>query len=121
MRKLVAMALGILGIFLINSWGIAQEKPGNPRLGKDIYEKHCLHCHGAKGDGTGPDAQYLTVRPANFHSLQSRSKTDMELLTIIAHGVVFSPMHGWRDRLTEEEMMDVLSYIRMLAPFNPIT
>jgi hypothetical protein len=33
--------------------------------------------------------------PANFHSLKSRSKTDMELLLAIKQGVLFSPMHGW--------------------------
>ena len=65
--------------------------------------------------------QFLTVPPANFHSLQSRSKTDWELMTVITYGVIFSPMHGWADRLTEQDRWDVLSYIRQLAPFNPVT
>jgi mono/diheme cytochrome c family protein len=29
-------------------------------------------------------------------------------------------MHGWGDRLSEQELWDVLSYIRTLAPFNPL-
>jgi mono/diheme cytochrome c family protein len=36
------------------------------------------------------------------------------------HGVVFSPMHGWGGRLTEQQMWDVLSYIRTIVPFNPV-
>lgn len=59
--------------------------------------------------------------PGNFHSLKSRSKTDMELLLAIKQGVLISPMHGWGDRLSEQEMLDVLRSIRTLAPFNPIS
>jgi hypothetical protein len=58
--------------------------------------------------------------PANFHSLKSRSKTDMELLLAIKQGVLFSPMHGWGDRISEQEMLDVRRSIHTLASFNPI-
>ena len=111
-------------IFILLTWtGLAfgQQMEADPHSGRDIYEAHCVQCHGLKGDGDGPDTQYLTVPPANFHSLESRSKTDWELMTIITHGVIFSPMHGWANRLTEQEILDVLNYIRLLAPFNPVT
>jgi mono/diheme cytochrome c family protein len=101
-------------------WGFSQEPFGNPKEGKVLYEKHCVLCHGINGDGDGPDTQFLLVQPANFHSLESRSKTDWDLMTIITFGAAFSPMHGWADRLTEEERWDVLRYIRLLAPFNPM-
>ena len=76
-----------------------------------------MGCHGEHGDGNGADSHYLIVKPANFLSERSRTKTDVELMTTIAHGVIFSPMHGWRDRLSQQDMLDVLSYIRFLAPF----
>lgn len=101
-------------------WGFSQEPFGNPKEGKVLYEKHCAHCHGTDGVGDGPDTQFLMVQPANFHSLESRSKTDWDLMTIITFGAAFSPMHGWADRLTEEVRWDVLRYIRLLAPFNPM-
>lgn len=101
-------------------WGFSQEPFGNPKEGKVLYEKHCAHCHGTDGVGDGPDTQFLMVQPANFHSLESRSKTDWDLMTIITFGAAFSPMHGWADRLTEAERWDVLRYIRLLAPFNPM-
>jgi len=101
-------------------WSWSQEYWGNPQHGKELYEKHCAHCHGTNGTGDGPDTQFLMVPPANFHSLASRSKTDWDLMTIITFGAAFSPMHGWADRLTEEERWDVLRYIRILAPFNPM-
>ena len=103
-----------------SSLAFTQEIPGNPQNGKVLYDKHCANCHGAKGTGDGPDTQFLMVQPANFHSLDSRSKTDEELMTVITFGAAFSPMHGWANRLTENERWDVLRYIRLLAPFNPV-
>lgn len=117
-------SLGHIGFFLlIMAWplmALSQEVPGNPQNGKILYEKHCMNCHGPKGSGDGPDTQFLLVPPANFHSLESRSKTDWELMNTITYGAVFSPMHGWSTRLTEDERWDVLRYIRLLAPFNPV-
>ena len=50
-------------------WGFSQEPFGNPKEGKMLYEKHCANCHGTYGAGDGPDTQFLTLKPANFHSL----------------------------------------------------
>ena len=33
----------------------------------------------------------------------------------ISNGVLFSPMHGFRGKLTDQQMLDVLSYIRSVA------
>jgi mono/diheme cytochrome c family protein len=115
-----AIAVGVLAIILAGSWAIAQTLSGNPKKGEAIYQQHCVRCHGPSGDGLGRDVKDLIVPPVNFQSLKSRSKTDSELLLAIKQGVLFSPMHGWQDRLSEQEMRDVLSYIRSLAPVNPI-
>ena len=115
--------LGFFSFIIIMAWPIltlSQAIPGNPQNGKILFDKHCANCHGEKGTGDGPDTQFLLVQPANFLSLESRSKTDWELMNVITYGAVFSPMHGWSERLTEEERWDVLRYIRILAPFNPI-
>lgn len=112
----------ICSLFLLAypMWSVGQEPFGHPQEGKVLYEKHCVNCHGTNGAGDGPDTQFLTVKPANFHSLESRSKSDWDLMMVVTFGVIFSPMHGWADRLTEEERWDVLRYIRLLAPFNPM-
>lgn len=113
--------LSCLSIVLLSSWVAAQSMAGNPKNGEVIYQKNCLRCHGQALDGNGPEGRYLIVPPANFRSMESRLKTDWELLITISHGVLFSPMHGWRDRLTDQEMLDVLSYIRMMAPPGAIS
>ena len=106
-----ALAVVALG----SSWAAGQTARGNPEAGQAIYEKQCLLCHGNKLDGKGPDSQDLIVRPANLQSQASRSKTDWELLVTISNGVLFSPMHGFRGKLTDQQMLDVLSYIRSVA------
>lgn len=120
MPRKSGIAAVLLGL-VCSSWAVAQEVAGNPKNGEAIYMEHCQRCHGAKLEGNGPDAQYLVVPPADLRSMESRLKSDFELLVAIAHGVLFSPMHGWRDRLSEQEILDVLAYIRMMAPPRTIS
>jgi len=112
----------LAGVIVLGSaWVAAQGITGDPKNGQLIYEQHCLRCHGPKLDGDGPDGKFLIVAPANLQSLRSRGKTDWELLLAITQGVAFSPMHGWRDRLTQQQIVDILSYIRMMAPFDAVS
>ena len=106
-------------IVLASSWAIGQTR-GNPLAGQAVYIQYCLRCHGEKLDGNGPKAQYLIVRPANFQSQSLLAKTDWELLVTLSNGVLFTPMHGFRGRLTDQQMLDVLSYIRSRTPFGSV-
>jgi mono/diheme cytochrome c family protein len=110
----------VLLLSVLSSSGIAESGFGNPKRGKQIFEQVCVRCHGQKLDGRGPDAPSLRSAPADLQSLSSRTKSDWELLIIISHGVMYTPMHGYRDVLTEQDIKDVLSFIRMEAPFKPL-
>lgn len=118
--KTVFTTVAIL-MFIATSWVSAQVLRGNPQEGQAVYEKHCLRCHGNTLDGNGPDSRDLTVRPANLQSPLIRAKTDWELLVTISNGVLFSPMHGFRGKLTDQQMLDVLSYIRSVSPPDMIS
>jgi len=98
---------------------VSAQMDGRVRSGPAIYEEHCAGCHGLTGTGDGPDAKNLIVPPANLQAIRSRMKTDFELFTIVAYGVAYSPMHGWRGRLSDEEMLEVVEYIRKMAPYDP--
>ena len=110
----VIIVAGLMGLGF-HSHAYAQEYPSDTTRGKAVYERHCQKCHGVGGSGDGPDAQALKVAPANFHRFSSFLKSDDELLRTIEHGVVFSPMHSWRGQLTDGEMQDVVTYVRLLA------
>ena len=103
-------------IVLGSSWAAGQTGRGNPTEGQAVYETNCLRCHGSKLDEKGPESQDLIVQPANLQSSIIRSKTDWELLVTISNGVLFSPMHSFRGKLTNQQMLDVLSYIRAMSP-----
>jgi len=102
------------------TWGAVQAR-GNPVKGQAIYEQHCLRCHGAQLDGKGPDSKDLIVRPADLTSPVSRAKTDWELLVTITNGALFTPMHSFRGKLSDEQILDVLGYVRSVAPFDTVS
>lgn len=110
------LTLAMILISVLTPVVFAQVIRGDSKVGKHVYEQQCLRCHGATLDGNGPDSQDLIVHPANLRSQVTRSKTDWELLVAISNGVLFSPMHGFREKLTDQQMLDVLSYIRSVAP-----
>ncbi len=110
------LPLTLIFLCISVSVAFAQVIRGDNKAGQGVYEQQCLRCHGAKLDGKGPDSQDLIVQPANLRSQISRSKTDWELLVAISNGVLFSPMHSFRGKLTDQQMLDVLSYIRSMAP-----
>ena len=120
MKHTVAI-IAVSLISLMSAWALAQTPRGNPKAGQALYEQHCLRCHGDKLDGKGRDATDLIVPPANLQSQASRAKTDWELLVTISNGVLFTPMHSFRGKLSDEQMLDVLSYIRSIAPFDEMS
>lgn len=119
--KTFSVLATLVMVATFSSWVAAQMEMPNVNRGAAIYEQHCLRCHGMSGDGNGPDSKFLIVPPANFQSAESRLKPEWEMLATISYGIIFSPMHGWADRLTDQEMLDVLSYIRNLAFIGSIT
>jgi mono/diheme cytochrome c family protein len=119
MLKHAAIVLVIAAVLFGSSWVSAQGEGGRPAHGRVLYDEHCARCHGLTGKGDGPDAAKLTVPPANFHTARSKAKTDFELLTSISYGIAFSPMHAWRGKITDEELLELVRYLRELAPFMP--
>jgi mono/diheme cytochrome c family protein len=83
--------------------------------GREIYQTHCLECHGVPGHGDGPRAIILAPQPRNLISAATSSKTDEKLLAIIRNGMVRTSMQGWKDRLSLDDRRNVLAYIRSLG------
>ncbi len=112
---LLASLLGLWGAPAVPPLVSAQESAGSALDGKVLYEWHCVRCHGVGGWGDGPQAKELRVPPANFHNPVVQMKSDEQLLTTVEFGLVLTPMHAWRGRLTEQEMQDVVAYVRLLG------
>lgn len=92
---------------------------GVPEQGKPIFEQRCASCHGLQGRGDGPQAPFLSPRPASLISAGTSVKTDAELFAVINNGKPRTAMPAWKDALNEQERRDVLAYIRTLVRFHP--
>ena len=81
--------------------------------GKKIYETNCLVCHGEGGKGDGVIGASLNPPPADLVGSQARAKSDKDLLMVIREGRAVMP--AWKTKLKEQDMQNVLAYIRSLG------
>jgi mono/diheme cytochrome c family protein len=87
---------------------------GDPKNGKTIYEKHCVHCHGLQGKGDGSMGRLLKPPATDFTSSASRKKPAASLRQIIENGKPGTGMAPWKDQVTDADIADVLAYLAML-------
>jgi cytochrome c6 len=82
--------------------------------GKQIYLARCALCHGPEGKGDGAAAAGLNPKPRNHtDGTYMRSRTDDQLLEVIHNGK--GGMPAWGSVLSDQEIHDVLKYVRTLA------
>lgn len=87
----------------------------NLKAGLQIYNDHCVQCHGDKGDGKGQKAAQLSVAPGDFTDAKKmHGVTDGELYWQITKGR--NPMPGYQDKLTPTQRWQAVDYIRAFAP-----
>lgn len=82
---------------------------GNVEAGAEVYRANCVACHAADGRGNGG------ITGANLVDDRSRlAKNNEALLTSIREGRpnATPPMPAHRDLLTEQQIVDSLSYVR---------
>ena len=65
--------------------------------GEALYKKHCIQCHGVNGEGDGPRAEILNIKPANLTAL-TKDEPNHYLLFQINQGR--SNMPSWKDVLS---------------------
>ncbi|MBU2652123.1 MAG: c-type cytochrome [Bacteroidetes bacterium] len=81
-----------------------------PLRGARVYKKVCWTCHGDNGSGTGPQAAEIETKPANFKDPLVAGRSDGALFWWISNGG--SDMQAFKDALTEDEIWDLVMYIR---------
>jgi mono/diheme cytochrome c family protein len=85
----------------------------NVAEGARIFKDMCVICHGPEGRGDGPQARILSPEPQDFtNRAYMETKTDEELIDVTRDGR--GPMPGFGDELTEQQIRDVVAYIRTM-------
>ncbi|MCP4382260.1 MAG: c-type cytochrome, partial [Hyphomicrobiales bacterium] len=114
---LPALTAGLLLLTL----GPANAKPGDAEAGEAVYAKRCLQCHGEDGDGLGPAAERLNPPPRDFtfglYKIKSSAfdddlPYDDDLFRMVRDGMPGTAMPGWSDLLSEQDMWDVITYVK---------
>ncbi len=88
--------------------------------GKKLYGQFCVSCHGQSGKGDGPAAAALNPKPRDHTDKELMSKlSDEDMLKVIKNGGVSvgkSPlMPPWGASLKDDQIKDVIAYIRTLC------
>ena len=81
--------------------------------GEEIFKTHCASCHGPVGHGDGPAGESLDPKPRNLAVFASRVGDDY-LYWRINTGVDGTAMVPWKGILTDEQIWQVITFIRVL-------
>lgn len=132
-QRNLALALALVsGAALLSLLAVARSATGaepvvthdeSLRAGRALYASYCAGCHGANGDGKGPAADMLIVKPRDFTSglFKFRSTpngtlpTDADLMRTITHGVNRTSMPEW-SLLPERERLALVQYVKSFYP-----
>lgn len=96
----------------------ALEDPDRTVRGFRHFRAHCVQCHGAPGVAPQPFALGLTPAPASLVEA-ARQWPAAEAYWIIRNGIKMSGMPAWRYRLSDEEIWDIVAFMKVLPALSP--
>lgn len=113
-NKSIAVFL-LIGVVLVFSPAIEAKESA-----RDNYRTYCMQCHGMQGTGMGLNVRDMSVQPRDHTDGKAMSsRTDAELFKVIKEGgfaisksVLMPP---WADTFTDDEIRDLVSYLRDLC------
>ena len=119
--------IAVVLVSLVSMAASAQEShidklTGNAKHGKALYQRYCIFCHGADGDGRGESAPYLNPKPRDFTKAVFKCRStpsgslplDSDLYDTITRGIHASGMPSWKP-LLKQERADLVAYIKTFS------
>ena len=113
-----------------NNWSPTFKKTlvagADPNEGKQWYYVYCIACHGWTLQGNGPSALAVEPRPRILtKGGYMNQKTNLELFTVIKGGGeavdLSSSMPAWGNFLQDQDIWNVIAWIRAMADVKPPT
>jgi mono/diheme cytochrome c family protein/uncharacterized membrane protein len=108
------VVLGIDGVFSGASGDRIRTDSASLAHGRQLYEEHCVTCHGETGTGNGPAAPSLLPPPSDL-TLHVRWHAREQLDWFIANGVQGTAMVAFADELDAGQRLDLISHLHVLA------
>jgi mono/diheme cytochrome c family protein len=116
---LLLIAGGVLAFGVHSHTSALDAREGNPippndasvARGKELFQQNCVVCHGIDGRGDGPQAANLSPAPSDFR-LHVPLHTDQQFFNFIANGYPASAMPAWRDQFSDEDIWNLVNFLR---------
>ena len=113
---ITGLLVGIMGFGVAAGVGLkdlpVSAKERDTVSGREIYVNTCIRCHGI--DGKGATGIQLAPPPADLTSNAVQNRLDASLFKRIHDGRPNTAMGAWKYSLSDDEIWDVLAYIRTM-------
>jgi mono/diheme cytochrome c family protein len=85
--------------------------------GDIVFRNYCVLCHGLNADGQGRAARMYNPKPANLRESIVNDAYKERIVRLGGKKVGRSEfMPPWGEELTNEQIVDVVRYLRSIAP-----
>jgi mono/diheme cytochrome c family protein len=89
----------------------------NIHAGRQAFSNYCMVCHGLDGQNTGvPFADRMSPPVPLLNEAHVQSFSDAQLKSVIENGIFPSGMPASRGTLNEDEIWQIVTYLRHLPP-----
>jgi mono/diheme cytochrome c family protein len=86
------------------------KSPESLARGRQMYERHCLVCHGEQGRGNGPVGQKFVPQPMELNLDYVQLQPDGQLFYTISHGSIAMPFY--RQAIPAEDRWHLVNFIK---------
>lgn len=90
--------------------------------GAKLYSTNCAKCHKEDGTGGKITVDGKTIEPDNLTAAKLAAKPDAKYVQYITDGFPEDGMPAFKDKLSEQEIKDIIGYVRsefQKTPPNP--
>ncbi len=94
------------------------DTPQRLARGAALYRDKCVQCHGAPGVAQSGIGQGMQPLPGPLVDALQRWQP-REIYWITRHGIKMSGMPAWAFRLDDEQLWDVVAFVRQLPTLSP--
>ena len=95
------------GRTLVNPIAISPESLAR---GREMYDTHCIVCHGAQGRGNGPVGQKFVPQPMELNLDYVQLQPDGQLFYTISHGSLAMPFY--RHAIAAQDRWHLVNFIK---------
>lgn len=86
------------------------KSPESLARGRQMYERHCLICHGEQGRGNGPVGRQFVPQPMELNLDYVQLQPDGQIFYTISHGSIAMPFY--RQAIAAEDRWHLVNFIK---------